>query len=145
RWLRIVPPLKIGAGDVEADGPRDRFFGAIREPSFQAGVLTGIAASRGVARGIARVVRSLEEIERLGPGEILVTHATSPPWTPLFAVAGAVVTEAGGILSHCAVVAREYQIPAVVGARGALQKIEDGMLVTVDGTGGTVKIENHRG
>ncbi|HET9476459.1 MAG TPA: PEP-utilizing enzyme, partial [Dehalococcoidia bacterium] len=138
RWLRTVPPLKIGAGDIEADGQRDRFFGAIKEPSFESGILRGVAASKGVARGIARVIPSLEEIERLSPGEILVTHATSPPWTPLFAVAGAVVTEAGGILSHCAVVAREYQIPAVVGARGALQKIEDGMLITVDGTRGTV-------
>jgi pyruvate,water dikinase len=144
RWLRTVPPLKIGAGDVEANGQRDRFFGAIKEPSFEAGILRGVAASKGAVRGVARVIPSLEEIERLGPGEILVTHATSPPWTPLFAVAGAVVTEAGGILSHCAVVAREYQIPAVVGARGALQTIEDGMLVTVDGTRGTVKIENHR-
>jgi pyruvate,water dikinase len=144
RWLRTVPPLKIGTGDVEANGQRDRFFGAIKETSFEAGVLKGVAASKGVVRGVARVVPSLEEIERLGPGEILVTHATSPPWTPLFAVAGAVVTEAGGILSHCAVVAREYQIPAVVGARGALQRIEDGMLITVDGTQGTVKIEDHR-
>jgi pyruvate,water dikinase len=144
RWLRTVPPLKIGAGDVEASGQRDRFFGAIKEPSFEAGVLKGVAASKGAVRGVARVIPSLEEIDRLGPGEILVTHATSPPWTPLFAVAGAVVTEAGGILSHCAVVAREYQIPAVVGARGALQRIEDGMLITVDGTRGTVKIEDHR-
>jgi pyruvate,water dikinase len=143
RWMRTVPPLKIGGGEVETNGGQDRFFGAIKEPAFEAGALKGVAASKGLARGIARVVPSLEEIERLGPGEILVTHATSPPWTPLFAVAAAVVTEAGGILSHCAVVAREYQIPAVVGARGALQRIEDGMLVTVDGTRGTIRIENH--
>ncbi|MEP6871071.1 MAG: PEP-utilizing enzyme, partial [Anaerolineaceae bacterium] len=75
------------------------------------------------------------------PGDILVTYATAPPWTPLFAIAGGIVTDAGGTLSHCAVVAREYGIPAVVGCRTATARIADGALITVDGDSGRVRIE----
>ena len=71
---------------------------------------------------------------------MLVTGTTSPPWTPLFATAGAIVTDTGGILSHCAVVAREYRIPAVVGTGAATQMLEDGQTIAVDGDSGTVRI-----
>ena len=74
------------------------------------------------------------------PGDVLVAPATLPPWTPLFATVVAVVTDAGGILSHCAVVAREYRIPAVVGTGSATTTIRDGQLVEVDGTAGVVRI-----
>ena len=70
-----------------------------------------------------------------------MTYATAPPWTPLFAVASAIVTDAGGPLSHAAVVAREYGIPAVVGTKAATSRIEDGMVITVDGTEGVVRLE----
>ena len=90
--------------------------------------------------GVARVVRSLQDAERLAPGEVLVAETTAPPWTPLFAVAAAVVTDTGGVLSHCAVVAREYGIPAVVGAGTATNVIADGDVVEVDGDAGTVRI-----
>ncbi|MEA2290392.1 MAG: rifampicin phosphotransferase, partial [Solirubrobacteraceae bacterium] len=76
----------------------------------------------------------------LAPGEVLVAETTAPPWTPLFAVACAVVTETGGILSHSAVVAREYGIPAVVGAGTATSAIRDGDVVEVDGDAGTVRV-----
>lgn len=83
---------------------------------------------------------SIAEAGRLGSGEVLVTATTSPPWTPLFGVAGAVVTDAGGSLSHVAIVAREYAIPAVVGCGDATLVIPDGALVEVDGDAGTVTI-----
>ncbi|MBI2913911.1 MAG: PEP-utilizing protein, partial [Chloroflexi bacterium] len=74
-------------------------------------------------------------------GEILVCPATMPAWTPLFGIAAAVVTDHGGILSHTAIVAREYRIPAVVGTKVGTALIKDGQTITVDGTGGTVRLE----
>jgi pyruvate,water dikinase len=87
------------------------------------------------------VVRSLDEAKALQPGEILVTTTTMPAWTPLFGTAAAVVTETGGALSHCAVVAREYGVPAAVGVSGATRRITAGQIITVDGTSGLVTIE----
>ena len=89
----------------------------------------------------ARVIATLEEAGRLEPGDVLVCRSTAAPWTPLFAVAGAVVTNTGGILSHSAIVAREYAIPCVVGTRDATDRIADGAMITVDGGAGTVTIE----
>jgi pyruvate,water dikinase len=101
----------------------------------------GIAGSPGLITGVARVIRGPEEFGRLQTGEILVAPLTNPVWTPLFAVAGAVVTEAGGILSHGAIVAREYGIPAVMGVKGATQMVHDGQTVTVDGNQGILYLE----
>jgi pyruvate,water dikinase len=103
-------------------------------------VLHGIAASGGVATGRARVTRTLEEGAALQPGEVLIAPFTDPGWTPLFAVAAAVVTDLGGVLSHGAIVAREYGIPAVVNTRHATARIRTGQIVTVDGNTGTVRI-----
>lgn len=100
----------------------------------------GQPASPGLHRGRARVVDSLDEAATLQPGEVLVCTITSPPWTPLFAIAGALVTDAGGMLSHPSVVAREFGIPAVVGCRDATERIPDGATVEVDGTAGVVRI-----
>ena len=117
-----------------------KFFGIPPEPDEDPAVLNGRAGSPGKVRGTARVVHSLSDADRLEKGEILVTGATSPPWTPLFSVAGAIVTDTGGILSHCAVVAREYSIPAVVGVGRATTGIKDGQLIEVDGDAGVVRI-----
>jgi len=106
----------------------------------EAGGLRGTGASAGVYRGRARVIRSLAEAGRLGDGEVLVCGVTAPTWTPYFAVAGAVVTDAGGALSHTAVVAREYGIPAVVGTRTGTRAIPDGALIEVDGSEGLVRL-----
>jgi phosphoenolpyruvate synthase/pyruvate phosphate dikinase len=76
----------------------------------------------------------------LRQGEILVAPTTAPPWTPLFATAGGIVTDIGGALSHCAIVAREYGIPAVVGVTGATATIKDGSTIEVDGDTGMVRI-----
>ena len=100
--------------------------------------LGGQGISPGVVTGTARVLRSLDDAHRLREGDILITRATDPGWTPLFHVAGGLVMELGGMLSHGAVVAREYGLPAVVRVPGAVQRIEDGRMVTVDGSRGVV-------
>jgi pyruvate,water dikinase len=100
----------------------------------------GLPGSAGVARGTARVIHSLAEAGKLQPGDVLVTVSTEPPWTPLFATASAVVTDSGGVLSHSAVVAREYRIPAVVGTGNATTTFQDGQLIEVDGNAGTARV-----
>lgn len=100
----------------------------------------GSAGAPGKIQGPARVLRSIQEAGRLQPGDILVARTTSPSWTPLFATAAAVVTETGGILSHCALVAREYRIPSVVGITTALSQIQDNQILAVDGDAGTVRV-----
>ena len=117
-----------------------KFFGTPPEPSNEEGNLNGHAGSPGKIQGTAKVVGALAEAEKLQQGDILVTGTTSPAWTPLFATAGAIVTDTGGILSHCAVVAREYRIPAVVGTGAATKRISDGQVLEVDGDNGTVRI-----
>ncbi|HEV8712040.1 MAG TPA: PEP-utilizing enzyme [Candidatus Binatia bacterium] len=102
--------------------------------------LQGTPGSAGMVRGIARVVHSLAEAGKLQPGDVLVTKMTMPPWTPLFATAVAVVTDTGGVLSHAAIVAREYHIPAVVGTGRATKTFHDGQLLEVDGTAGVVRV-----
>ena len=100
----------------------------------------GLPGSAGVVRGTARVIRSLAEAGKLQPGDVLVAVATEPPWTPLFATASAIVTDGGGVLSHSAVVAREYRIPAVVGAGNATTTFKDGQLIEVDGNTGVAQV-----
>lgn len=117
-----------------------KMFGGQPTESEHADVLYGMPGSPGVARGRVRIVRSLAQGESLLFGEILVAPTTAPPWTPLFARAAAIVTDAGGILSHCAVVAREYSIPAVVGVKRATAVLRDGQLVEVDGTNGRIHV-----
>src|SRR6185503_11134902 len=104
------------------------------------GGLRGTPASPGVARGVARVLLSPVGAH-LEPGEVLVAPATDPGWTPLFLTASALVMEMGGMMSHGAVVAREYGIPAVVGVPEATTRIATGQHVVVDGSAGTVAIE----
>lgn len=89
-------------------------------------MLTGLAASRGVTTGAARVLRDLREADRLAPGDILVCVTTMPAWTPLFARAGGLVTAGGGALSHAAVTAREFGIPAVLSVADVMTRIRDG-------------------
>src|SRR5215813_12929713 len=102
--------------------------------------LHGSPASPGRASGRARVIQSPVGA-RLEPGEILVAPSTDPGWTPLCLTAGGLVMEMGGMMSHGAVVAREYGIPAVVGVAGATERIATGQRITVDGSAGTVALE----
>ena len=101
--------------------------------------LKGIAGSPGQVQGTARVIRSLNEVNKFNPGDILVTEATNPSWTPIIHAASAVVTDLGGALSHAAIVCREYGIPAVVGTRKATKMIKNGDKIVVDGNEGVVK------
>jgi pyruvate,water dikinase len=101
--------------------------------------LTGTPTSKGYCTGPVRVIHGLEDFHKLNAGDILVIPFSDVSWTPLFAKAGAVVAESGGILSHSSIIAREYNIPAVVSVPGALL-LEDDMLVTVDGFKGEILI-----
>ncbi len=127
---RHIPRLLLSDGtDVEA---------AVMAKAPPSGALTGTPASAGSATGTVRVI--LDPVgARLEPGEILVAPSTDPGWTPLFLTAGALVMEMGGVISHGAVVAREYGIPAVVGVPDATTRLRTGQRVTVDGAAGTVR------
>ena len=85
-----------------------------------------------------RVIRDETEFHRIRPGDVMVCPITSPVWSVLFASVGALVTDSGGILSHSAIIAREYRIPAVVATGNGTELLEDGQTVTVDGSAGTV-------
>lgn len=98
----------------------------------------GTPASPGRASGPVRVIRDLDEFDRFAAGDVLVCRATAPAWTPLLALAAAVVTETGGVLSHAAIVAREFGIPAVLAVSDATTILSDGARVLVDGSAGTI-------
>jgi pyruvate,water dikinase len=139
-WRTLTPPRTLGAPPPPGSDRPDRFWGG-PPPASTETQIKGNAGSRGQVTGLARVAMTLTDAASLLPGEVLVCPTTAPPWTPLFATAAAVVTDTGGILSHCAVVAREYGIPAVVGTGVATQRIRTGQRVTVDGAAGTVTLE----
>jgi phosphoenolpyruvate synthase/pyruvate phosphate dikinase len=103
-------------------------------------VLRGTGASAGIARGPARVVLTSSEFERIRPGDIIVCPSSNPSWVPVFTIAGGLVTNTGGVLSHAAVVAREFGLPAVTGVSGATTTIRDGQHLEIDGTAGTVRL-----
>lgn len=103
-------------------------------------VLRGVAAANGTAVGPARVLRSAQDLHLLMPGEILVCESTSPNWTPAFCTIAGAVCDSGGMLSHAAIVGREYRIPTVTAVGIATQAITDGVLLEVDGTAGVVRI-----
>jgi pyruvate,water dikinase len=103
-------------------------------------LLRGQPVSPGVGRGPARVLSSPEELEQVRPGDILVTRGADPGWTVVFGKLAGLVMETGGQLSHGAVVAREYGLPAVAGVRGAMRLIGDGQEVVVNGLAGTVRL-----
>jgi len=117
-----------------------KFFGKPGPPEVDDRVLRGSAGSRGRVEGVARVVRSVDDLHFVQPGEILVCRSTTPPWTPVFASIAALVTDTGGVLAHGAIVAREYAIPAVMGTKIATRIIQDGQRITVDGDAGEVFI-----
>jgi len=130
--FELSPPPKI-KGDLVKD--------FATEYSGNRRVLQGRPASPGVATGVARVIHTPGEFDSFLSGEILVTSATNPCWAPLLSYAKAAVTNYGGSLCHCALIAREIGIPAVVGTSFATRVIRTGSTVTVDGTRGIVFIE----
>jgi phosphohistidine swiveling domain-containing protein len=129
---RAWPDIISSAGEV--------FLGAHDATEDAGGYLKGISGSPGMATGVAKVIRGPEEFKRLKKGDILVAPFTTPVWTPLFAIAAGVVTEVGGILSHGAIVAREFGIPAVMSVPGATKLVSEGQRITVDGNRGIVQL-----
>ena len=134
--------LAEGVQPFLGEPPETRARDTVVEGFYGSGgtALNGAGASPGVAEGIARVVADTADFARVQSGDILVTAMTTPAWTPLFPSLAGLVTETGGILSHAAVVAREYRLPAVVGATGATTAIRDGMRLRIDGSAGTIAI-----
>ena len=129
---RLVPP-RVLTSDGEA------LFGDFRRDDLDANMIPGLGVSAGTVEGRARVVlgASTSDIEA---GDILVTAFTDPSWTPLFLTVAGLVTEAGGQMSHGAVVAREYGIPAIVAVKDATRRIEDGQHIRIDGSTGVITI-----
>jgi len=129
--LQSRPITTIGAPSVPAaDGQSETEPGAV--------LIRGLGAAPGRAGGAARLLHSLAEAGRLGAGDVLVTHMTSPDWVPLMRKAAAIVTDSGGMTCHAAIVSRELGIPCVVGTGDATKRLRDGELVTVDATRGVV-------
>jgi rifampicin phosphotransferase len=131
-YEKLTPPRVITSdGEIVA--------GEYKRENLPAEALAGLAVSSGVIEGRARVVVNLEDAE-LEDGDILVTSFTDPSWTPLFVSVKGLVTEVGGLMTHGAVIAREYGLPAVVGVEDATKLIKDGQRIRVHGTEGYVEI-----
>ena len=131
RFARLTPPrLMFSDGEVPEPDRRD---------GLPAGALTGLGVSAGIVEGRARGVRSLGEAI-MEKGDILVTAFTDPSWTPVFVSISGLVTEVGGMMTHGAVITREYGLPAVVGVADATRLIHDGDRIRLDGEMGFVQI-----
>src|SRR4029450_12702382 len=131
-YQALTPPRVLPSdGDVIA--------GAYRRDDLPAGARVGLPVSAGTVEGVARVILDMAEAD-LEPGDILVTAHTDPSWTPLFVAIAGSVTEVGGLMTHGAVIAREYGLPAVVGVEHATRMIRDGQRIRVHGTDGYVEI-----
>ncbi len=133
QWRHRLPPTYLFDGIAVEEQP------AASAASVPAGALAGMAASMGQARARARVIRSLEELDTVQAGEILVTSNTDPGWTSVFPLLAGLVTATGGILSHGALLAREYGIPAVTGVVGAVDLIRTGDLLELNAVEGWIR------
>ncbi len=131
----ITEPFTIMLWGITSDAI-DRWVGAGEDD----GAIRGMAAAPGTIEGIARVLRSPDQLGELQKGEILVTPVTAPSWAPVFGKIGAAITDIGGMMSHAAIVCREYGLPAVTGTGTATAKIKTGMRLRVDGNTVTVTI-----
>jgi phosphoenolpyruvate synthase/pyruvate phosphate dikinase len=131
-YQALTPPRML-TSDGEA------VAGAYRRDGLPAGALVGLPVSAGTVEGRARVILDMAQAD-LEAGDILVTAYTDPSWTPLFVAIKGLVTEVGGLMTHGAVIAREYGLPAVVGVEHATRLIRDGQRIRVHGTDGNVQI-----
>lgn len=133
RSHHALTPPRVLTSDGEA------VTGSYRRTDLPSGALAGLPVSSGVIEGRARVITTMADAD-LEPGDILVTTHTDPSWSPLFVTITGLVTEVGGLMTHGAVVAREYGLPTVVGVEHATQQIQDGQRIRVNGTDGYVEI-----
>ena len=148
---KVIAPTSIGnPPEIPPDAAPDPFMDAIvfrllgmvpPDDNPDPNIIRAVAGSPGVLTGKARVVRSLAEAGDLEEGEVMVCEMTLPPWVPYFSIAGAVVSDVGGVLSHCAIVAREFGVPAVVGSVTGTTVIKTGQTITVDGNNGLVYLD----
>ncbi|MEK4089026.1 MULTISPECIES: phosphoenolpyruvate synthase [Bacillus] len=131
-YEKLAPPRVI-----TSDG--EIVTGEYKRENLPSGAIAGLPVSSGVIEGRARVILNMEDAD-LEDGDILVTSYTDPSWTPLFVSIKGLVTEVGGLMTHGAVIAREYGLPAVVGVENATQLIKDGQRIRVHGTEGSIEI-----
>ncbi len=122
---------------LTSDG--EALTGAYQRGDLPAGALVGLPVSAGTIEGRARIILDIADAD-VEAGDILVTVHTDPSWSPLFVAISGLVTEVGGLMTHGAVVAREYGLPAVVGVEHATRLIEDGQRIRVNGTDGYIEI-----
>ena len=143
KWGEILEQRRATYFGFRAFVPPDDFGGKgqIDVPVLTGPLLQGAGCSPGIATGRAVILTSPQQSHLILPGDILVTRFTDPGWTPLLGRVVAVVTEVGGVLSHAAVIGREYGIPAVLNVNSATQKIRTGMIITVDGDQGLVMLK----
>jgi pyruvate,water dikinase len=128
---------------VRGQAARRRRREKMRAPAqLRPGMLQGMPASPGRATGVARVLTDLADAGRLASGEILVTAATTPAWTPLFSRAAAIATDGGSLVAHASLIAREYGIPAVVALGDATRQVRDGQQISIDGNSGLLQIHD---
>ena len=149
-WAKHATPPALGAVPDVIDDPAivmlwgitreslDRWLSADSGPNQDE--IRGVAACRGVAEGIARIITTVEQMSRLKKGDILVCQITNPTWAPIFDKIAGAVSDIGGSMSHAAIVAREYGLPAVVGTGNGTTRIKDGQRIRVDGGRGIVTI-----
>ncbi|WP_339294022.1 phosphoenolpyruvate synthase [Paenibacillus sp. FSL W7-1279] len=131
-YEKLTPPRLITSeGEI--------ITGAYNRENLPVGAIAGLAVSSGVIEGRARVILNMEDAD-LDEGDILVTSFTDPSWTPLFVSIKGLVTEVGGLMTHGAVIAREYGLPAVVGVENATKRIKDGQRIRVHGSEGYIEI-----
>ena len=133
RSFQALTPPRVLTSDGEI------VTGVYRREDLPTGALPGLAVSTGIVEGRARVVADIAQAD-LETGDILVTAYTDPSWTPLFVAIAGLVTEVGGLMTHGAVIAREYGLPAVVAVPDATRVIRDGQRIRVNGTDGYVEI-----
>jgi pyruvate,water dikinase len=133
RSYRALTPPRVLTSDGEG------IAGVYRRDDVPVGALAGVPVSAGTVEGRARVIMDMAEAD-LEAGDILVTAYTDPSWTPLFVAIEGLVTEVGGLMTHGAVIAREYGLPAVVGVEHATRLIRDGQRIRVNGTDGYIEI-----
>jgi len=149
-WAKHATPPALGAVPDVIDDPAivmlwgitreslDRWLSADGGPNQDE--IRGVAACRGVAEGIARIITTVDQMSRLKKGDILVCQITNPTWAPIFDKIAGAVSDIGGSMSHAAIVAREYGLPAVVGTGNGTTRIKDGQRIRVDGGRGIVTI-----
>jgi pyruvate,water dikinase len=133
RSYQALTPPRVFTSDGEV------VAGTYRRQDVPPGALVGLAVSAGIVEGRARVLHDLAQAD-LEAGDILVTTYTDPSWTPVFVALAGLVTEVGGLMTHGAVIAREYGLPAVVGVVDATRLVRDGQQIRVNGTDGYVEI-----